>query len=169
MKTVKILILHSFSGKSGKITEQMKDTLQAQRPDTVVEVWDNTESKLTYADLKKAEADLFVNFNLTGFEQSTLTDGIAYNLLNCKQIHILLDKNLPNEKYLAKQLSISMFFYCIGAEYCRYLWKKYPDLPYLKEIGGLQVQAGEMQDSILENADALCGVVREVLEICHMM
>ena len=123
---MKILIVQPDRGQMQKIISLLKEKIekcsqefidndpQSKSQGITVEIWDNTKLSVTCADIKKSEADLFINFNLAGFEQSTLTDGIAYNLLNCKQIHILLKDHLPHEKYLAKQLSISMFFYCAG-------------------------------------------------------
>ena len=131
-----------------------------------VEIWDSAKSLVTCADVKKSEADLFINFNLSGFGQSTLTDGIAYNLLNCKQIHILLKDKLPEEKYLAKQLSISMFLYCVDREYCRYLQKKYPDIPYLKAVEGWK--SDEEENSTANHVEALERVIREVIQLCGM-
>ena len=49
-------------------------------------------------------ADLVVTVNLYGFEFTTLTGGISYNLWNTKFVHFLLDENLPDEKYLAHQI-----------------------------------------------------------------
>lgn len=114
--------------------------------------------------VKELSPDMLITVNLEGFEQSTLTDNISYNLLDCKQIHFIFDKNLPNERYLIKPLSISMFFYCTDDEYCKYLLEKYPDIPYLKtmNIEGIE------QDSVTANVDALWKSVCEVMKICKL-
>lgn len=164
---MKILIVKTLSGKPGKMLELLQDKLQLLYGDMSVEVWDNGKKEITLADVKQSEADLFVNFNLSGFEQDTLTGGIAYNLLNCKQIQILFDAKLPNEKYLSKQLSIAMFFYCVGSDYRRYLLNRYPDIPYLKEIEGWN--HGNTDTDIAENADILCGIIQEIVRICHII
>ena len=57
---------------------------------------------------------LIITFDLVGFEQTTLMDGILYNLVSSKFLNFMLRKNLANEKFLSRQLSISMFFYCRG-------------------------------------------------------
>lgn len=162
---MKILILQPAGENLASIIKQTKELLQKNCPKITVEVRDSGKSKLTCEDIRKAEADLFVNFNLAGFEQSTLTDGLAYNLLDCKQIHILLEQKLPNEKYLEKQLSISMFFYCLGREYYQYLSDRYPDIPWLREISS---QGGENKDSSGMNANILCGIIQEVARICRI-
>lgn len=175
---MKILIVQPDRGQMQKIISLLKEKIekcsqefidndpQSKSQGITVEIWDNTKLPVTCADIKKSEADLFINFNLAGFEQSTLTDGIAYNLLNCKQIHILLKDHLPHEKYLAKQLSISMFFYCAGREYFQYLQGKYPDLPYLKMIEGWK-RDGE-ENSAGNCVQALYAIVREVMLLCRM-
>lgn len=109
------------------------------------------------------EADLLITFDLTGFEQSTLAGGISYNLLNCKQIHFLLNRNLSNESYLSKQLSLSMFFFCSDNDYYHYLMDTYPDIPYLEPImSWKKADAGEI------NADALWLSICKVLKMCKL-
>ena len=66
------------------------------------------------SEIKARRPDVLITVDLVGFEQRTLTDNISYNLLDCKQLHLLLHENPRNESYLAGQLSIAMFFYCEG-------------------------------------------------------
>ena len=132
-------------------------------------VWlccDGKRSGNIMTELQKLAPDLLVTVDLLGFEQCTLTDNISYNLLNGKQIHLLLHEELPNEKYLEKQLSIAMFFYCAGDVYYDFLRKKYPDLPYLKEIPDWQT--GEDERAAEKNAEILSGILREVSEECKI-
>ena len=42
--------------------------------------------------------DLIITFDLVGFEQTTLMDGILYNLVSSKFLNFMLQKNLANEK-----------------------------------------------------------------------
>lgn len=167
---MKILIAQTSSWEMKKTVNRMKGKLEGISSNIgqniTVEIWDGARP-VTNADIRKSEADLFVNFNLAGFGQSTLTDGIAYNLLDCKQVHILLGDSQPEEKYLAKQLSISMFFYCTDIKYFRHLQDKYTDLPYLKVIEGWK--EGKAEDTIENNAEALCGIIRDVSKICRML
>lgn len=114
--------------------------------------------------VKELSPEVLITVDLAGFEQRTLTDNISYNLLDCKQIHFILNRNLPNERYLEKPLSISMFFYCQDNEYCKYLLEKYPDIPYLKAMNIENVE----QDSVTANEDALWKSVSEVMKICKL-
>lgn len=178
---MKILIMQPSSPEMKRIINRMKQKLEGSPQDyfpaipmdrasrITVEIWDSAGRQITSPDIQRAEADLFIDFNLAGFEQSTLTDGIAYNLLNCKQIHILLKDRLPEEKYLAKQLSISMFFYCMDPEYAGYLKGKYPDIPWLKATRGWKKgQESNSTGSDDHNAEILCGIVREVIQTCRL-
>lgn len=61
-------------------------------------------------EIRALRPDVLVTVDLPGFEQRTLTDNISYNLLDCKQLHLLLHENPGNESCLAGQLSIAMFF-----------------------------------------------------------
>lgn len=159
---MKILIAHSFLGIRKRTVELLKEKLQQRYRDADILMWP-AEKPAAREDIRKAEADLFVDFNLWGFEQGTLAGSIAYNLLDCKQIHILLDNTLPNEKQLEKQLSIAMFFYCADAQYCQHLSERYPEIPYLKEVKGWK--RTEEADGAEYNAGLLCSIVEEVLRI----
>lgn len=121
--------------------------------------------ELAALDLKKNPAEVVVTFNLAGFDISTLTDGLSYNLVDSKFIHFLLHENLPNEKYLSKQLSISMFFYCVGKEYCDYLWKTYPEIPWLKELTGWNAEETQNTES---NVACIVSAIEEVIRECRL-
>ena len=116
--------------------------------------------------VKSLHPELLITVDLAGFEQRTLTDNISYNLLDCKQLHLLFHENLPNEKYLSKQLSIAMFFYCAGDTYYEYLCKLYPHVPYLRELPGWQFRRNEKVAD--KNAAILYAVLLEVLRECGM-
>ena len=77
----------------------------------------NSEKDYPHELLSKDSFDLIITFDLVGFEQMTLMGGISYNLVNSKFVNFLLHENLQNEKYLSKQLSLSMFFYCADRKY----------------------------------------------------
>lgn len=116
------------------------------------------------SELQTLAPDILVTTDLLGFEQCTLTESISYNLLNCKQIHLLLREKLANEKYLEKQLSMAMFFYCAGDSYYKLLRIKYPDMPWLKSIPGWQI--GEDACAAERNAEILCEILEEVSAEC---
>lgn len=115
-----------------------------------------------FREIKSQDPQLLITVDLPGFEQCTLTDNVAYNLLKCKQLHLLLHDNLSNEPYLAKPLNISMFFYCVS-EACRErLARRYPDLPYLKVLEGWQ--SGDESLVREHNARVLYAIYEEVLK-----
>ena len=117
-------------------------------------------------EIKALHPDLLITADLTGFEQCTLTDNISYNLLDCKQLHLLLHEKLPNELYLARQLSIAMFFYCTGDSYYNELIHKYPNIPYLKKISGWRESTEPQAQQ--KNAQLLYAAVQEVLQECGL-
>lgn len=110
--------------------------------------------------------DLVVTVNLYGFGFTTLTGGISYNLWNTKFVHFLLEENLPDEKYLDQPLSISMFFFCKGTGYQKYLQKRYPLIPYLEAIKGWREDAGE--EAVKKNAACLAALVWKAAEKCGL-
>lgn len=67
-------------------------------------------------------------------------------------------ENLQNEKYLFKQLSLSMFFYCADRKCETYLREYYPDIPYLRSLQGSE----ETVEAAMRSA------VEEVLAECHL-
>lgn len=117
-------------------------------------------------EIKAFHPDVLITTDLAGFEQCTLTDNISYNLLDCKQLHLLLHKNLPNEPYLARQLSIAMFFYCVGDMYYDYLVQKYPNLPYLKSLSGWHPETNETGGNL--NAEILYKAFKELVQECKL-
>lgn len=119
----------------------------------------NSEKDYPHELLSKESFDLIITFDLAGFEQTTLMGGISYNLVNSKFVNFLLHENLQNEKYLSRQLSLSMFFYCADRKYETYLREHYPDIPYLKTLQG--------SEETVENA--MRSAVEKVLTECHLV
>lgn len=117
--------------------------------------------------VKEAAPDILVVTDLFGFTQSTLTDNLALNLLDCKQVHLLISDWIPNESMLEKQLSIAMFFYCRSELYMEELREKYPNLPCLKLLDGWQVEGGHEKD--VSNAEILSSVICEVAAECGLL
>lgn len=130
-----------------------KEKLESKYSEVSVKLLD----KLPQGSRLEAE-DLLVTFNLSGFEQQTLTGGISYNLLNCKQIHILLDKGLSYEEKLVLPLSISMFFFCRGQDYYEYLQNTYPEIPFLQKM-----------DEWDNEGNALADIIENVAKLCHLV
>lgn len=80
-------------------------------------------------EIREFEPELLITEDLEGFEMCTLTDAVSYNLIHCRQLHILFSGELNNERYLAKQLSLLMTFVCADPARVETLTAKYPDLP----------------------------------------
>jgi hypothetical protein len=117
-----------------------------------------------FIKLKELSFDILITTDLTGFEQATLTDNISYNLLDCKQIHLLLHDKLPNEHLLEKQLSIAMFFYCTKGEYYEYLVRTYNDIPFIQKIAGWK--EGQDNACCLNNADIISSIINYIKTKC---
>lgn len=160
-----LIIMESLPGLE-PILNQTRQKLESFFENVSFELWSQTTPGFTRADIETTGADLLLTFDLAGFGQSTLMGGITYNLVKCKQIHILLQEKLPKESVLSKPLSIAMFFYCAGHEHCERLRTAYPDIPYLKELGGWSQE--DTITAVRGNAEVLCGVIREVAGICHI-
>lgn len=135
--------------------------------ETVCVSYSSKKHRDLIGEIKSLHPELLITIDLPGFEQCTLTDNVSYNLLDCKQLHLLFHENLPNEQYLNKQLSIVMFFYCAGNPYYEYLHKLYPDVPWLKELPGWQSEMNERTSG--RNAEILYMVFQEVLHECGML
>lgn len=147
------IIITGFGAASlRKTINYAKQKLESKYSEVSVELLD----KLPQGSGLEAE-DLLVIFNLSGFEQQTLTGGISYNLLNCKQIHILLDQKLPCEEKLALPLSISMFFFCQGQDYYEYLQSTYPEMPFLQKM-----------DEWDKEGNTLADIITNVAHLCHI-
>lgn len=158
----RIVIIVNQSDCYRQIFEYLREKIgQTERAEMSFLFYDAEEQTDILCNIRTLHPDLLVTTDLQGFEQCTLTDNIAFNLADCKQLHLLLHENLPNELYLSKQLSIAMFFYCVGSAYYDELNSRYPDLPYLKQLEGWQDAAGKQ--AMEQNAAILCSVIKEVL------
>lgn len=159
-----VLLVNERYVENKNVIDNLKKKIKDEIKNVNIEVCIEN-SKINEKYLKGT--DLLITFNLTGFEQSTLAGGISYNLLNCKQIHFLLDRNLPNESYLSKQLSLSMFFFCFGNDYYQYLLDTYPDIPYLELIASKKM-VDKMNVGFV-NVDVLWLSICKVLEKCKLL
>ena len=115
--------------------------------------------------IKVAEADLLVTLDLAGFDRTTLTDHISYNLLDCKQIHFIARSDLNNECILKKPLSIAMFFCCVDDELYKHLQNNYPNIPWMKCM-----ERWQKDEAIYsaKNTEEIGKVIELVLEKCRM-
>jgi len=113
---------------------------------------------------KHKECDLLIVLDMAGFEAETLTGGRSYNLLNCKQVHLLLWDWREREHYMTKPLSMAMFFYVAGRENYDRLKSEYEQLPYLKLLEGWK----SSQDTESDNVPAIIAAVEEVCTVCRL-
>ena len=157
-----IIIQQENRKKKSDIFKNQKIEIHGMYFDICSIVYSNT----LIATLKNLCPDIIITLDLLGFELCTLTDNISYNLLNCKQIHILLHKNLENEKYLLKPLSIAMFFYCFAEDYYECLINKYPELPYLKSIQ--RWQSEDWEDDLEKKSEILEYLIQDICKQCFL-
>lgn len=98
------------------------------------------------------EIDLLISLDLMGFERITETGNYSYNLQTFKMCHILFGDKEEYSTILKSDLSIAMFFCCIGsvAEENR-IREKYPQLPWLFGVPDTSVQSlGRAVDLVRE-------------------
>lgn len=157
------LILLSVKTENVELLQELQKILSAN-PQNTVERYTLGPDNLQR--IQNAGADLVITINLSGFEFTTLTGGISYNLWNTKFVHFLLKRNLKDEPIMEKPLSISMFFYCLGKEYTEYLQKNYPNLPYLEEITGWD--KGTDRKAARSNAEKMAAVIYETTQKCNL-
>ena len=163
---MKIIIVLQGDNFTQKIMKQAAADLRGCPEIEVEEFSCEAGGSVQYMDFGKMKTDIIILPDLHGFTQCTLTGGVAYNLVDSKFIHLLLHESLQNESFLGKQLSISMFFYCVGENYYKHLQGNYPDLPYLKELKGWN--DGEDEAAAERNAGLVVSAVKEVIEKCHL-
>lgn len=115
-------LIKVYKEASSTCLEDMGSVLKDQI-DSVISNQNNADISFMNTDLsnrntlekyvKKENPNLLISYNLAGFELSTLTDSVLYNLLDCRQFHLITKDNVPNEKYLEKLLSINLFIFRI--------------------------------------------------------
>lgn len=157
------LILLASKTENAELLQELQKILSVNPQNTVEQY---TLGSDNLQRVQNAGADLVITINLSGFEFTTLTGGISYNLWNTKFVHFLIKRNLQNERIMEKPLSISMFFYCLGKEYKEYLQKNYPNIPYLEEITGWE--KGTDRKSVRSNAEKMAAVICETAHKCNL-
>lgn len=76
-----------------------------------VDTRDAIRRQLIPGMIKENIPDVLISYNLAGFEWTTLTDGLGYNLINCLQLHFIEKDELANEEMLDKLRGINLFIY----------------------------------------------------------
>lgn len=167
-RTIKVIIVSGQAPDSISGLKQFQKKLAQECNGEISSLqYEPGERRDIIGEIKAFHPDVLITTDLAGFEQCTLTDNISYNLLDCKQLHLLFHRDLPNEPYLAGQLSIAMFFYCAGDAYCDDLARKYPNLPYLKSFSEGCAEA-DIRDGE-RNAENLYRAFQEVLRECGLL
>ena len=117
-------------------------------PDFTISFHDNTPQ--THKVLSSTNIDFILSFNLAGFNFLTLTGNVWYNLLPCRQMHII-DNPLTDSSFLSRPYSIAMFFYCTQHSLYEKIHKDCPELPnlFFLDQWGLQ-PAKVLANTILE-------------------
>jgi len=159
---VKILILSPVTANK-ELLRELKRLLLSDHRNSVEHYIPRSDN---WQKIQNLNPDMVITLDLSGFEFTTLTGGISYNLWNTKFIHFLLGYNLKNEKYLCRPLSISMFFYCIGMVYKECMQKKYPDLPFLEGI--TDWVDGNDQRAVKENARKMAAIIDKTAQKCGL-
>ena len=113
-----------------------KDTLDCIGDNSDIVMLDTSKDKRPYLsrDIRNEHPDILVSYDLAGFELTTLTDGLAYNLIDCRQIHLIKSDKLSNEKRLNEVMSINMFFFTKDRVIEDYLKENYPKIPFIDSI-----------------------------------
>ncbi len=126
-------------GHKGGALDQAQNRIKEVFPEEELTFLFRSGEEHIFREIQAAQPDLLITEDLEGFEMSTLTDAVTYNLLHCRQLHLLLRDPASLPAYadgrrpadlLSRQLSLVMFFYVRGAEVLQRLKEQAPDLPY---------------------------------------
>ena len=109
--------------------------------------------------IKDIDPKLIITNNLKGFEEVTLTEHPSYNLLNCRQIHLITEHLGSKEIYLNHNLSLSMFFYCTNKEYGEKIKRKYSSLHSLEIIEQWNEQEYFLEESNIKRLKTIVNYV----------
>lgn len=111
------------------------DELDRGFPEAELHLFERTAAKEhIMGALKELSPDLLITEDLEGFEMTTLTDSLAYNLIHCRQIHLITRHDLPEMQYLAKQLSLVMHFYVTDPLLKEEVLERNGDVPFLETV-----------------------------------
>ena len=119
-------VLSDMAGMYDNASNERLEEMGTEFKNRLASIKSNCDVQVLFADtshdkrttvitqIKEAGPDILVTYNLAGYEFSTLTDGIAYNLIDCRQIHFICKERISENIYLNRNLSINMFFENIG-------------------------------------------------------
>ena len=153
---MKIVVILSDNG----ILEKNKDELQHRFKDADI-VWMKRRmisghKENIVANIKNENPDLCVVENLEGFDMRTLTDAVAYNLIHCRQIHLLYNSAEWEKKCeaLEGQLSLNMFFLCKEEDTAKRLGETYKQIPFIKSM----TDSNDIIEEVASLAEYACSI-----------
>ncbi len=131
---MKVLLIGSTAGRLHKNTKEVTEALESHGHACTAIYRSPGDARNIMKEIREFAPDLMITEDLEGFEMCTLTDAVSYNLIHCRQLHLLLSEELSNERYLAKQLSLLMTFVCPDPARVAALKDKYPDIPEITTV-----------------------------------
>ena len=134
---MKVLMIGSTAGKLHKAEKEIKCGLESHGNTCAGIYREPGDVRNIMKEIREYAPDLMITEDLEGFEMCTLTDAVSYNLIHCRQLHLLLSEDLTNERYLAKQLSLLMTFVCPDTDRAAALKDKYPDIPEITDMDNM--------------------------------
>ncbi|MBQ9333001.1 MAG: hypothetical protein IJS12_01550 [Lachnospiraceae bacterium] len=140
-------MIGSTAGKLHKAEKEIKEALECRGHAYAGIYRAPGDVRNIMKEIREYAPDLMITEDLEGFEMCTLTDAVSYNLIHCRQLHLLLSGDLTNERYLARQLSLLMTFVCPDTDRATALKDKYPDIP---EITTMEKMPDDIPDEIKE-------------------
>ena len=90
-------------------------------------------------EVDRLNADILMTIAMAGFEHRNMGEGVCYNNLRAKQIHILIG-NIPKyDVYLRKELGIHLFLFTDNEQIYTGWKQKYPLISFLEKIPMLYI------------------------------
>lgn len=152
---MKVLLIGSTAGKLHKNTKEITEALESHGHKCAGIYRAPGDVRNIMKEIREYAPDLMITEDLEGFEMCTLTDAVSYNLIHCRQLHLLLSEDLTNERYLAKQLSLLMTFVCPNPDRAAALKDKYPDIPEITTVENIPDDIPEEINNCLATAIAV--------------
>lgn len=156
--------------------EKFNETVLQENIMILKEIWENigyevrelvvreAESPDVYMnELVRLEEDFLVTFAMAGFAWRGLMEQVRFNTLATMQIHILIG-NLPfYDYYLQKEYGIHSFFFTDCNEIYDNWKKRYPHIPFMKNIPTLYL-ADRLTDAEKKiNRETYRSLLKEVM------
>ena len=116
--------------------EKLRADLSASVPDKLeIRLLTCQDNENIFSALTEFAPSILITENLAGFNLGTLSGGLAYNLINAIQLHIISNENKISESdymQLSKPLSLLMHFCCSANDSKSKLEAINQDIPYIE-------------------------------------